>query len=111
MTYRRRRLRDSAGDGDTGGFPCWLACDASGIRALAWEAVRLVELVTVETTQTDRQDRHHSKGAICVSMIDGSEHEFDAVTLTMDDASLVTDADYLLRIRAMIDTLPGTVPP
>jgi hypothetical protein len=29
----------------------------------------------------------------------------------MDDASLVTDADYLLRIRALIDTLPGTVPP
>jgi len=108
----RRRPRDGAGDGgETDGFPCWLGCDAHGIRAMSWEAVRLVELVEVKATRTATQDRHHSDGGICVSMADGSEHDFDAVTLTMDDLGLIIDAAYLIRIRDALSSQIGTVPP
>ena len=33
------------------GFPCWIGCDAHGVRCWSWESVRLVEWIPVPTLE------------------------------------------------------------
>jgi hypothetical protein len=106
MNTVRRRPRDGAGDADgRDGFPCWIGCDAHGVRCWSWESVRLVEWIPVPTLE----DAMHNRTAIAFA--DGSERS-QAVVVPVESVN-----EWVRLLHASLDVAAGlarraaTVPP
>ncbi len=85
MTHARRRSRDSAGQPDgRDGFPCWIGSNASGVRAYAWESVRLVEWIETKDDGTLGHIDINPASQIVFAHADGEERHLGFIALCHD---------------------------
>ena len=103
-------------DASQDGFPCWIGCDAHGVRAWSWEAVRLVECVDAPADQFDRVNT-----AVAVCLADGSERLMAAAVPATSEPGFLQCIEHAARLavtlsdaialQKIIDAQPATVPP
>lgn len=104
MSHVRRRPRDGAGDGDgRDGFPCWIGCDAHGVRAYAWESVRLVEWLEGGTATAPSHVDLKPATSIVLAHSDGTDRHLGFLGLCQhsdDFADTAYSAIYTHRLMA-----------
>jgi len=104
MTTARRRSRDGAGEPDgRDGFPCWIGCDAHGVRAYAWESVRLVEWIDGQAVTAPGHIDLKPAASIAIAHSDGTDREVGFIGLCQhadDFANTVYEAVRTHRFMA-----------
>ncbi len=77
------------------GFPCWIGCDAHGVRCWSWESVRLVEWIPVPTLEDATRNR------TAVAFAAGSER-YQAVVVPVESVN-----EWIRLVDAAIDVAAG----
>ena len=88
------------------GLPCWIGCDAHGVRAWSWQAVRLVEWLPVPPERPDLVG-----DTCCLALEDGSESIHAIAVPVLTDAAFVECVGNAITLAAFLHGRAATVPP
>lgn len=91
--------------GDRDGFPCWIGCDAHGVRCWSWEAVRLVEWMPSATYEDALLNR------TAIAFADGTERTQAIVVPVETAGQWSTIVGAAIEMAAGLARRAATVPP